>query len=313
MKKFLSACLVMAVITGCSAGAFALEVPMDVTVQNLNGTQQYIKTFTVPAATDPDTLVEEPFDYEGYTYTFSAITKQENRIEEEKYYTEVVTVETAKEDLSAVIAALTPKLEYDDGQYQGTLSLDHTTIHTEAAGYTSKSYTVSETKVFENLSSNDMSYVPGTTVKNGVNLQLAGVDWQVQGTALVDDVLVPSQYKAVANYAATSSYRAATGYISTAEYSGTVSCSGVDSITYTLTYVGTETLAVDTAENVHSALKAIFANPWIIGFCLVLLWAIIFGVLLVRAQRKISRLHGMLNYRVEEADADYEEIQEEEE
>lgn len=312
MKKFLSACLVMAIMMVYSAGAFALEVPTDVTVQNLNGTQQYIKTFTVPAATDPDALIEEPFDYEGYTYTFSFITKQENRIEEEKHYTEVVTVETANEDLSTVIAALTPKLEYDDGQYQGTLSLDHTTIHTEAAGYTSKSYTVSETKVFENLSSNDMSYVPGTTVKNGVTLQLAGVDWQVQATALVDDVLVPSQYKAVANYVATSSYRAATGYISTAEYSGTISCSGVDSITYTLTYVGTETSAM-AAENGGSILKTILANPWIIGFCLALLGAIILGVLLVRAQREISRLRGMLDYRVEASDADYEEIQEEEE
>lgn len=57
MKKFLSACLVMAIMMVYSAGAFALEVPTDVTVQNLNGTQQYIKTFTVPAATDPHTLI----------------------------------------------------------------------------------------------------------------------------------------------------------------------------------------------------------------------------------------------------------------
>ena len=46
-------------------------------------------------------------------------------------------------------------------------------------------------------------------------LQLVGVDWQVQGTALVDDLLVPSSYKAVAQYSAKASYSAATGYIST--------------------------------------------------------------------------------------------------
>ena len=33
--------------------ACALEVPTDTTVQNLNGSQQLIKTYTLPPGTDP--------------------------------------------------------------------------------------------------------------------------------------------------------------------------------------------------------------------------------------------------------------------
>lgn len=97
-----------------------------------------------------------------------------------------------------------------------------------------------------NLDRNDMSYVPATTVKNGKTLSLANVEWQVTGTALVGEALVPAQYQAVATYSASSSYQAATGYVTTAEYHGTVTSEGVDSITYTVVYTGSEIVPVKT-------------------------------------------------------------------
>ena len=42
-----------------------------------------------------------------------------------------------------VLKALSPSIEYDDGEFRGTLYLDHSTISTVASGYTTKSYTVS--------------------------------------------------------------------------------------------------------------------------------------------------------------------------
>ena len=84
-----------------------------------------------------------------------------------------------------------------------------------------------------------MAYVPDTTTKNGVTVQLQSVDWQVQGTSLVDDILVPAQYKAVATYAGRASYRAATGYVTTAKYIGDIVAEGIESVTYTVIYTGT--------------------------------------------------------------------------
>ena len=43
-----------------------------------------------------------------------------------------------------------------------------------------------------------------------------------------------------------SSYQAATGYVTTAEYHGTVTSEGVDSITYTVVYTGSEIVPVKT-------------------------------------------------------------------
>ena len=223
MKKIISTCIALMVSAACSISAFAMEVPTNTTIQDLNGVRQYIKIYTVTPDTDPQSLIDDVFEYDGYTYTYSSMTKEEQSYSEKEHHTETVTADTEKSDLSVVLKALSPSIEYDDGEFRGTLYLDHSTISTVASGYTTKSYTVSATKEIDNLDTNDMAYVPDTTTKNGVTVQLQSVDWQVQGTSLVDDILMPAQYKAVATYAGRASYRAATGYVTTAKYIGAVS------------------------------------------------------------------------------------------
>lgn len=285
MKKLVASGIALALALLCTGSAYALEVPTDTVVQNLNGVQQYIKTYTVEPGTDPQALIEGPFEYEGFLYTFAAITKEENPFEDSQTHRETVTVETAKSDLASVLAALSPSMEFSDGRYSGTLNLDHTTINTVASGYTTKSYTVSATKEIGNLDSNDMSYVPATTVKDGKTIQLQSVDWQVQGTALVDDVLVPSQYKAVATYSGKAYYNAATGYITTAEYVGEVSCSELESITYTVIYTGTAAPAEEAETDGllgGSVADTLLKNtPWIGAAAIVTL-----SVLLARSRKR---------------------------
>ena len=299
--------LTMALLMVLPMNASAMEVPTETVVQNLNGSQQVVKTYTISPEADPQELVEEPFELEGYLYTFADIVKVENHVEETKQHTETVTVETSKKDLSVILEQLAPTLEYDDGLYSGTLSLDHTSLHTEAAGYASRSSTLSETKTIGPLDRNDMSYVPATTVKNGVTLNLANVDWQVIGTDLVGDVLSPSSYQAVATYTGKSYYSAATGYITTAEYVGEVTRDGVESVTYELTYLGTEAPA---GSGVISAIGEGLSTTW--PFLLAgggLIAAAVLGILLFRAKRRLNALQTEL----EEPEGTYEEPEEKEE
>lgn len=228
--------LVLSLVTS----AFATEVPDNLVVENLNGQQRMVKTYVLAPDVDPATLKEPSFDYEGYHYSWAYTTKEEQPYLETKAVTQTVTVETASKDLSAILEQLKPSIAYDDGEYTGELALDHTTLFTEPAGYTTKYATTTETKVIGNLDRNDMSYVPATTVKNGKTLSLVNVDWQVTGTDLVGDALIPSRYQAVATYSASSSYQAATGYVTTAEYAGEVTAAGIESVTYTVVYTGEE-------------------------------------------------------------------------
>ena len=238
MKRLPQLALALALALSLTTGALAAEVPDDVVVENLNGEQRLVKTYTLDPETDPDSLKEPSFDYEGYHYTWAYTTKEEEPYQESKEVTQTVTVETSSKDLSAILEQLAPTIPYDDGEFTGELALDHTTLQTEAAGYTTKYSTTSETKVIGNLDRNDMSYIPATTVKNGKTLSLVNVEWQVTGTDLVGEALLPSRYQAVATYSVSSSYQVATGYITTAEYTGEVTSAGIDHITYTVVYTG---------------------------------------------------------------------------
>ena len=221
MKHLRHLALSVLLVLSLTATALAAEVPVSLVVENLNGQQRIVKTYELPPGTDPETLKEPSFEYDGFSYTWAYTTKDEHTFLETKAVTETVTVETGKKDLNAVLEQLAPSIPYDDGEFSGELALDHTTITTEAAGYASKSGKVTTTKTIGPLDRNDMSYIPATTVKDGKTLTLANVEWQVIGTDLVGDVLAP-------------------GYVSTAEYKGTVTASGIESITYTVVYVGTE-------------------------------------------------------------------------
>lgn len=236
--KHLALCLVLTLALTVSASAS--PVPDHLVVENLNGQQRMVKTYVLPPNTDPETLKEPSFEYDGFFYTWAYATKEEHTFLETKAVTETVTVETAKKDLNIVLEQLAPIIPYDDGEYTGELALDHTTLSTVAAGYANRSGKVTATKTIGPLDRNDMSYIPATTVKDGRTLNLVNVEWQVIGTDMVGDVLAPSSYQAVATYSASTSYQVATGYVTTAEYKGEVVSQGVDSITYTVVYVGTE-------------------------------------------------------------------------
>ena len=173
-------------------------------------------------------------------------------------------------------------MPYEKDGFSGKLALDHTTLSTKASGYTTKHSKTTETKVIGNLDRNDMSYVPATTIKNGKTLSLANVEWQVTGTALVGEALVPAQYQAVATYSASSSYQAATGYVTTAEYHGTVTAEGVDSITYTVVYTGSKIIPVKT----HIWNSGSLAAPLLVIAAVLLCAGIAAAVLLLLRHRK---------------------------
>ena len=289
MKRLLTCLLLAAALV---TNVCALEVPTDTTIQNLNGSQQLIKTYTLPPGADPRQLVEEPFELEGWHYAFADIVKEENQVSDRKYHTETVALETDTKDLGKILEQLAATLDYDDGTYSGVLNLDHTAIRTEAAGYTSQARNVSVTKTIGPLDRNDMSYVPATTVKDGVTLSLSGVDWQVIGTDLVGDDLAPASYQAVATYSGKSYHRVATGYITSANYVGEVSRNDVESVTYKVTYLGTES-GSSTPVPERGSIRAAGLPGKVFPYALGVLAAgtvAVLGVLLFRSRRTLRQL-----------------------
>ena len=265
--KRLAVSLLSALTLAMSVSASAAAVPDDLVVENLNGQQRIVKTYELPPGTDPETLKEPSFEYDGFTYSWAYTTKEEHTAQKTKSVTETVTVETAKKDTNTILGQLSPTISYNDGAFKGELTLDHTTLSTVAAGYTTQWGTITDTKTIGPLDRNDMSYVPATTVKNGVTLTLSNVQWQVIGTDLVGEILA------------------------TAEYKGEVVSEGVESITYTVVYAGSEIVpeVVPEESDDLSGYFQLYISPieLIIGVVLLLAALVWLAVYLFRRRKNV--------------------------
>lgn len=139
------------------------------------------------------------------------------------------TLESDSKDMEKILPQLaaTREVTTEDG-YTGLLTLDTTSIKTEASGYGSSTRTVTATRSYPNLSDADVSLIPKTTEDNKRTLTLADVDWQEDN----------GLYHATATYTgvATSSY--VKGYIITADYIGDVSRITGGTVTYTAVFSG---------------------------------------------------------------------------
>ena len=176
----LALCLLLAM--SLTVSAFAAQVPDSLVAENLNGQQRLVKTYTLSPEVDPDELKEEDFSYDGYLYTWAYTTKVEHPYLESKTVTETVTVNTAKNDLAQILAELSPSMPYEKDGFSGELALDHTTLSTEASGYTTKYSKTTETKVIGNLDYSDAF----EKVVIGDPLLTTDEDFQTVADAIVD-------------------------------------------------------------------------------------------------------------------------------
>lgn len=68
MKHIRHLALSVLLALSLTATALAAEVPVSLVVENLNGQQRIVKTYELPPGTDPETLKEPSFEYDGFSY-----------------------------------------------------------------------------------------------------------------------------------------------------------------------------------------------------------------------------------------------------
>ena len=188
---------------------------------------------------EPSAEIKQDFAQDGYFYTLESITKNTDFMVDKQEYRETFTVESKSKNIGDIMPLLakTKVVTTADG-YNGTLSLDESSIKVEAKGYKSGSKTVRASRTYPNLLNADLAYIPKNITENGAELELADVNWQRDLTYNPDDYAVGERYLAEAVYQGTKNYSYVTGYTVTAEYSGEVAKETAQKDIYTLTFVG---------------------------------------------------------------------------
>ena len=215
--------------------------PSDVQTITEGDARQIIKTYRLNADQDPAAIPRDSFTRDGWRFVLTDITMNHSTAMDTRQHIETVEIATDTDDLNKILAQLATTIVYEseDG-YIGTLSLDLSTVHCEAAGYKNSSYTVTATREYPHLSTNDLALIPKSITENGKTLQLEDVSWEAQNLVNVDYTDIPDSYRAIAKYTTTASRSVTTGYITTAKYTGDISKVLTGDTVYTAYFVGNE-------------------------------------------------------------------------
>ena len=195
------------------------------------------KVYDLGPEDDPAGISRSDFELEGWHYTLTDLLRQEAPEFEERYHTETVTVDSASKDMESVLALLPAQREFttDDG-LTGVLTLKLDSVNVEISGYGSSTQTVSATRAYPGLASQDTSYIPKSIEDNGRALTLQNIDWRTEGE---------DRYTAVATYTGTATSSYIKGYTVTADYSGTVSRINLNKVRYVAIFEGVSLTPVE--------------------------------------------------------------------
>ena len=227
--------------TATAATAPISVYPSDVTEIRDGSGWQIVKTYELNNGEDPADIPREPFERSGWSFALTDIIRTEASVAETRGHTETVTLETETKELETILPLLSPTMEYrDEDGFVGILSLGVASIAVETAGTRTSSYTMSVTREFPHLSTNDTGLVPKTVTDRGTTYTLANVDWRAGNTVTVDYTALPEYYTAIATYTATGTSTRVTGYTTTAEYTGTLAKLSQGRTIYTAYFLGEE-------------------------------------------------------------------------
>lgn len=244
MKKAMTALLASLLLLGMCGTAMAKEadpepgsgifvVQEDTAVlrdvQNISNGDvlQIAKIYDAPPDFETKDIAQS-FEQNGAIYTVGDILMvRENYNMDTKLASQTVTITHEEEGDASLLLA--PLIDYDSEGYTGQLQLERASIVTKATDKKSYSYTISDTKEITGLTRNDTYYVPKTSLKNGVTLKLAGVDWVAMGDGT---------FKANASYTGTGYGSKVTNYTSTATYVGEAEKKTLESIRWKVIFNG---------------------------------------------------------------------------
>ena len=146
-----------------------------------NGRREIIRTYELKSGERPEDIPRESFTREGWLYELADITRREAASMDAREKIKTVTIDTATNDMTAILNQLAPTIEYqsEDG-YVGVLHLNISSIVVVSAGTRSSSFNVSATREYPHLSTNDTAQIPKTITENGRTLTLSNINWKVK-------------------------------------------------------------------------------------------------------------------------------------
>ena len=199
-----------------------------------------VKTFELPPDTAVEPFIENEFTEGKLKFVYQSTEKEEITSVKTKDHSFTVEQKTNTDDKKTILAKFEPHIDCEEDGMTGRAYIAEDSLETKVSGYTKKSYTVSDTKEYNGLPTNDPSGIPKTVTKDGHALAVQSINWVVLTTEIIDDAEVPTSYRATVKYSTTATKSVPSEYTSTVTYNAILEKTVVDKVIYTVTYKGEE-------------------------------------------------------------------------
>jgi hypothetical protein len=207
---------------------------------NYEGVRELVRIYELLSGESPEWINTDSFTRNGYYYQLADIVRRVDVSHSVREHTEVVEIPSETNDLSSVIAGLSPTLDFaDENGYVGMLHLDIRSIEMTQDGTRSTSRTVSQTREYPHLSSPDLSLIPQTITVSGRTYTFADINWRTNTANPIDFNSVAQTFTAVVTYTRNATSTVSTGYTTRAEYSGILTCVSSGDVRFAATFIGT--------------------------------------------------------------------------
>ena len=247
MKRLLSSLLLICMLFTFAMAVTAEEIADYESTKTITsyidqGNKMVSIQYVLPTDVPPETVAQESFEEGGLTYTLAGVVANDIVTSEDKE----VTVDKSRSATSRFgVDAFAKTLDYDEEGYTGTLERDDETFSISGTEARTVSKTVTKTKTYTGLARNDMSQID----KTYQGLSLASADWRDQGSGQSVSGYTegtPGPYSCVALYTGVQTSRIAGSFSGSITYKGIVSREIITGSDVMLTYIGSETVALDS-------------------------------------------------------------------
>ena len=264
--------------------AVSLTVPVfgapkvDMDSYEKDGKKYIEKTYVIDVDEDISDVADGTFELDGYAYSQIDIKSEPIVETEEKEVEQLEKASVSAQGTQEIYKAIGETIEYaDEDGFHGNLKPDLENVKYYASGYTYKTMTKNGSQMYYNLSSMDISQIPKSIWRDGIQLKLMDVQWIGDNRSASADTAVGNNFAAKGTYQGTYQVNIPSGYIAEVLYKGTAEKEISEQTAYKVTYVGEE---VDTGffDNV--------SVPYLIGFFLFDAAVIAAAILLVKKLRK---------------------------
>lgn len=238
------------------------------TIYSKNGTNYIDKVYNVKQENEQKFFNELQHEITineiKYTYVDKKIENQDTIERKDIKTTKKCVLNTNNKE--KIIETLGTYIDYNEDGYIGTYILDVNSINivTHNNGYYDK--LIDKTVEYNELSKNDLDYIPKQITYNNKTLDLLSTKWEETATEKIGDATVGSKYKAICYYATKERVYRPNTYTITANYVGTVEKTVVNPLKITISYKEEKNIIDDVEEKDNNVIPIIEGTSGVIMF-----------------------------------------------